>query len=153
MHAGSAQRAAGRSVDQQGSNGRSNTEQPPQPGPSSTNNMPQQKASPTSRLTQTSLELSPDNQVKLVTTKQAGRQRANHRQTSSKKPRNTKRKRRSPLVQAGGGKRTKAMRGATELVSPSIRDYFKTSCGDGSKARGKRNVQISNSFHSICTYS
>ena len=99
-----------------------------------------QRASPTSRLTQTSLELSPDNQVKLVTTKQAGRRNDNHRQTSKKQ--NTKRKRQSPLAQAGGGKRTKGKRSGMELVSPTIRDYFKTSGSESSKAplRGERNV-------------
>lgn len=97
-------------------------------GPSSTN-IPPQRVSPTSlRLTQTSLELSPDNQVKLVTTKQAPSQRkkVNHRQTQSSKEK-AKRKCRSPLAQAGGGKRAKRRGGGVDFVSPTIRDYFKTS--------------------------
>ena len=97
-------------------------------GPSSTN-IPPQRVSPTSlRLTQTSLELSPDNQVKLVTTKQAPRRckKVNHRQTLSGKEK-VKRKCQSPLTQAGGGKRTKRRGGGADFVSPTIRDYFKTS--------------------------
>ena len=99
--------------------------QAPQVDPSSTQNI---RVSPTlSRLTQTSLELSPDNQVKLVTTKQASSQRkkVNHRQTSGKEK--AKRKCRSPLAEAGSGKRAKRKGGAVDLVSPTIRDYFKTS--------------------------
>ena len=94
--------------------------------PSSTQNI---RVSPTlSRLTQTSLELSPDNQVKLVTTKQAPSQRkkVNRRQTSGKEK--AKRKCRSPLAEAGSGKRAKRKGGgAVDLVSPTIWDYFKTS--------------------------
>ena len=116
----------------------------PKSGPSS-NNMPQ-RTSPTSRLTQTSLELSPDNQIKLVTTKQAGQRKANRRQTSKG---STKRKRQSPLAQAGGGKRTKRKGGGVDLMSPTIRDYFKTSSSatDSSKVaneplKGKAYVAI-----------
>ena len=99
---------------------------------SSTQNI---RVSPTlSRLTQTSLELSPDNQVKLVTTKQAPSQRkkVNRRQTSGKEK--AKRKCRSPLAEAGSGKRAKRKGGAVDLVSPTIRDYFKTS--DKSASQG-----------------
>ncbi len=98
-----------------------------QANPSATQNI---QVSPTlSRLTQTSLELSPDNQIKLVTTKQAPSQRkkVNHRQTSGKEK--AKRKCRSPLAEAGNGKRAKrkGARGVVDLASPTIRDYFKTS--------------------------
>lgn len=104
-----------------------------QAGPSSTENI---RVSPTlSRLTQTSLELSPDNQVKLVTTKQAPSQRkkVNRRQTTGKEK--AKRKCRSPLAEAGSGKRAKRKGGVADLVSPTIRDYFKTS--DKSANQGK----------------
>ena len=116
--------------------------------------VPPQRASPTSKLTQASLELSPDNQVKLVTTKQAGQQKVNHRQTSRRE--NAKRKRRSPLVQDGCGKRTKRKGGGVELMSPTIRDYFKTSDNGRCKAvneplRGETNMHayMYTNFHSI----
>lgn len=108
---------------------------------SSSANIPQQRERPSSRLTQAWLELSPDNQVKLVTARRAGRQKVNHCRTSGQGK--ARRKRRSPLMQAGGGKRAK---GVVDLVSPTIKDYFKTSgssCGSTSKAasnnlKGKR---------------
>ena len=103
-------------------------QQRPKLAPSSINHT--QGGSPMSKLTQTSLELSPDNQVKLVTTKQAGpsQRNVNRRRASGKE--NSKRRRQSPLLQAGGGKRSKGKKGGSaELVSPSIRDYFKSSGG------------------------
>lgn len=55
------------------------------------------KDSPTARLTQTSLELSPDNQVKLVTAKRRRKKGKLCQRENSKE--NTRRKRKSPLQQ------------------------------------------------------
>jgi hypothetical protein len=121
-----------------------------QADPSSTQNI---RVSPTlSRLTQTSLELSPDNQIKLVTTKQAPSQRkkVNRRQTSGKEK--AKRKCRSPLAEAGSGKRAKrkGARGAVDLASPTIRDYFKTS--DKSANQGITPLEKQMCYQNVTVY-
>ena len=99
--------------------------------PCSSNSSGLQRHSPTSNLTQTSLELSPDNQVKLVTTNQGRKAKARHTKESCRRKRALPSCGLQHEVSEAKGKRRRGKGGSPELVSPTIKDYFKSTTANG----------------------